>query len=129
VVVEWLNSRGRPYQLLSLHQKVGSGALPPFWPEADAFGDSEQWHKQRVTKLLDFGSSRNERLSGPASRDLLEIGIFHFQCHRAPGISAPSQVRETFSMIGWSASHAASNEPAPCSPNGFASRAFRTHAF
>jgi hypothetical protein len=46
--------------------------------------DREQWLEQRVAKLLDFGSRRKERLTGPASRDLLEIGIFHFQCHRAP---------------------------------------------
>ena len=48
------------------------------------FVNREQWLEQRVAKLLDFGSRRKERLTGPASRDLLEIGIFHFQCHRAP---------------------------------------------
>jgi len=52
--------------------------------KADAFCDREQWLEQRVAKLLDFGSRRQERLNGPASRDLLEIGIFHFHCHRAP---------------------------------------------
>jgi hypothetical protein len=52
--------------------------------KADAFGDREQWLEQRVAKLLEFGSRRKERLTGPASRDLLEIGKFHFQCHRAP---------------------------------------------
>ena len=52
--------------------------------KADAFCDREQGLEQGVAKLLDFGSRRKERLTGPASRDLLEIGIFHFQGHRAP---------------------------------------------
>ena len=56
--------------------------------KADAFCNREQWLEQRVAELLDFGSRRQERLTGPASRDLLEIGIFHFQCHRAPATGA-----------------------------------------
>jgi hypothetical protein len=47
--------------------------------KADAFCDGEQWLEQRVAKLLDFGSRRKEQLTRPASRDLLEIGIFHMR--------------------------------------------------
>src|ERR1700730_17205645 len=69
---------GLAFQLLLAERRQGHAE------KADAFCDREQWLEQRVAKLLDFGSRRKERLTGQASRDLLEIGIFHFQGHRAP---------------------------------------------
>src|SRR3984893_1816761 len=69
---------GLAFQLLLAERRQGHAE------KADAFCDREQRLERRVAKLLDFGSRRKERLTGPASRDLLEIGIFHFQCHRAP---------------------------------------------
>src|ERR1700675_2220338 len=69
---------GLAFQLLLAERRQGHAE------KADAFCDREQWLEQRMAKLLDFGSRRQERLTGPASRDLPEVGIFHFQCHRAP---------------------------------------------
>ena len=66
------------FQLVLAERRQGNAE------KADAFGDREQWLEQCVAKLLDFGSRRKERLTGPASCDLLEIGVFYFQCHRAP---------------------------------------------
>jgi len=69
---------GLAFQLLLAERRQGHAE------KADAFCGREQWLERRVAKLLDFASRRKERLIGPATRDLLEIGIFHFQCHRAP---------------------------------------------
>ena len=71
------------FQLLLAERRQGHAE------KADAFCDREQGLEQRVAKLLDFGSRRKERLTGPASRDLLEIGIFHFECHRASANLCP----------------------------------------
>jgi hypothetical protein len=99
---------GLAFQLLLAERRQGHAK------KADAFGDREQWLEQRVAKLLDFGSRRKERRTGPASRDLLEIGLFHFQCHRAPAnlsslASAPDlfdeghQARRPVGDSGWPA--------------------------
>jgi hypothetical protein len=52
---------GLAFQLLLAERRQGNAE------KADAFGDGEQWLDQRVAKLLDVGSRRKERLTGPAS--------------------------------------------------------------
>jgi hypothetical protein len=53
---------GLAFQLLLAERRQGDAE------KADAFCDREQWLEQRVANLLDFGSRRKERLTGPASR-------------------------------------------------------------
>jgi hypothetical protein len=84
---------GLAFQLLLAERRQGHAE------KADAFCDREQWLEQRVAKLLDFGSRRQERLTGPASRDLLEIGIFHFFGWSYPAF-ADAQQKITESQIG-----------------------------
>jgi hypothetical protein len=49
---------GLAFQLLLAERRQGHAE------KADAFCDREQWLEQRVAKLLDFGSRRQERLTG-----------------------------------------------------------------
>ncbi len=46
--------------------------------------DFQQRLKEGVAELFDFGARREGGLTSPASRDLVEVGIFHFQCHGSP---------------------------------------------
>src|ERR1700730_16020333 len=78
VNLKWQAELGLAFQLLLAERRQGHAE------KADAFCDREQWLEQPVAKLLPFRSRRPKRPSPAASRDLLEIGIFHFQCHRAP---------------------------------------------
>jgi hypothetical protein len=52
--------------------------------EPNASHRGKDWFEQRKAELLEFSSRHDGRVTGSASHNLLEIGIFHFQRHRAP---------------------------------------------